>query len=168
MKRVVPLILLLLLFACSKISESDIQGSWHVEAIQVQIITSNTDSGWQQQAGFCSIFIVNEALSMNKGRITPCPGADAILKAYDNYPGYVNYAFKGNKLNIPDQHYSFFRQGTDQNGFTTESGEVNIQGITFDVVLNDGEMSLSGKQEGTDNLGNVKKRTNVKIDLSRQ
>lgn len=81
---------------------------------------------------------------------------------YDNYSGQVKYTLSGSKITIPDQQYSYARMNGEQ---ISEVGETTIQGGVFDVDIDNGEMDLSGTMESTDNLGNVKKRTNIQITL---
>ncbi len=81
---------------------------------------------------------------------------------YDNYSGQVKYTLSGSKITIPDQQYSYVRMNGEQ---ISEVGETTIQGGVFDVDIDNGEMDLSGTMESTDNLGNVKKRTNIQITL---
>ena len=153
----------LAIISCSKVSQSDILGEWTVGNIQVQEITADTDSGWktQQRAGI--VFVQGEAISLEKGRLIPCKSVDMGLRLYDNYPGYVSYTFSGAKMTIPSVEYSYYRQ----NGETIEAGQMGMQGITLDVAIEGNRMNLSGTMENTDNLGNVKKRTNVRIELNR-
>ena len=148
---------LLALVSCGKQSQSDILGTWTVGDIQVQEITADTDSGWktQQRAGI--VFVQGEAISFEKGRLIPCKSVDMGLRLYDNYPGYVSYTFSGAKMTIPSVEYSYYRQ----NGETVEVGQMGMQVITLDVAIEGNRM------ENTDNLGNVKKRTNVRIELNR-
>ena len=154
---------LLALVSCGKLSQSDILGTWIVGDIQIQEITADTDSGWktQQRAGI--VFAQGEAISFEKGRLIPCKSVDMGLRLYDNYPGYVSYTFSGAKMTIPSVEYSYYRQ----NGETVEAGQMGMQGITLDVAIEGNSMNLSGTMENTDNLGNVKKRTNVRIELNR-
>lgn len=98
-----------------------------------------------------------------QGRIIPCKSVDMGLRQYDDYPGYVSYTFSGSKLTFPSVEYSYYRQ----NGDNVEAGQMKMQGITLDVALNGNIMSLSGTAEHTDNLGNVKKRTNVKVEITK-
>ena len=87
-----------------------------------------------------------------------------MVKDYDDYPGYVAYSLSGNMLVIPEQHYSYYR--IDNNG-NASAGEISFRALEFEVGITGNEMDLIGKFEETDNLGNVKKRVNVMIDLSR-
>jgi len=153
----------LAIISCSKVSQSDILGDWTVGDIQVQEITADTDSGWKTQQGAGIVFIQGETITFEKGRIIPCKSVDMGFRQYDNYPGYVSYTIHGAKLTIPSVEYSYYRQ----NGENVEAGQMKMQGITLDVALNGNIMSLSGTAEDTDNLGNVKKRTNVKIEITR-
>lgn len=152
----------LILPSCSKISQSDLQGEWTVNSIQVQVVTANTDSGWQDQRGL-TIFIVGEQLTIKKNVIVPCPSSSISLQSYDDYTGEVKYSLSGGKLIIPDQHYSYYKQSGD----VVECGETTIYGGTFDMTLEGNVLTLSGSHEELDNLGNVKKRTNCIISLSR-
>ena len=163
MKKLVLLFLALVLLSCSKISQSDLQGDWTVNSVRVQVVTSNTDSGWQDQFGAMSIFVVGEELTFKKTVIIPCPSAGASMHSYDDYTGEVKYTITNNKMIIPDQHYSYCRQSGD----TMEYGETMIGGGTFDMTLVGDVLTLSGTYEEFDNLGNVKKRTNCIISLSR-
>ena len=149
--------------SCSKMSQSDILGDWTVSSIQVQEISADTDSGWKTQQGAGIVFVQGETITFEKGRIIPCKSVDMGFRQYDNYPGYVSYTFSGAKLTIPSVEYSYYRQDGDN----VETGQMKMQGITLDVSLNGNIMSLSGTTEHTDNLGNVKKRTNVKVELTR-
>ena len=153
----------LAIISCSKVSQSDILGDWTVGDIQVQEITADTDSGWKTQQGAGIVFVQGETITFEKGRIIPCKSVDMGFRQYDNYPGYVSYSFSGAKLTIPSVEYSYYRQDGDN----VEAGQMKMQGITLDVTLNGNIMSLSGTAEDTDNLGNVKKRTNVKVELTR-
>lgn len=164
MKKVLITILALVLISCSKISQSDLQGEWTVDYIQLQEITANTDSGWKSEMAISPIFFVSEMLTISKSTIIPCPTAASMVKGYDDYPGYINYSLTGNKLVIPEQHYSYYR--IDGNG-DVSAGEINFRAMEFEVCIAGNEMDLIGKFEETDNLGNVQKRVNVMIDLSR-
>ena len=153
----------LALVSCGKISQSDILGEWTVGEIQVQEITAETDSGWKTRQGAGMVFVQGETITFEKNRIIPCKSVDANLRQYDNYPGYIDYTLSGAKLTIPSVEYSYYRQ----NGETVEVGQISMQGITLDVAIQGNTMNLSGTPDSTDNLGNVKKRTNVRIELSR-
>lgn len=156
------LLMYVVLASCSKVTQSELNGNWYVDSIEVQEITSNTDSGWRPQQGIMAIFAVKEVLSISKSHITPCPSCSASLTMYDNYSGQVKYTLSGSKITIPDQQYSYVRMNGEQ---ISEVGETTIQGGVFDVDIDNGEMDLSGTMESTDNLGNVKKRTNIQITL---
>jgi hypothetical protein len=164
MKKVLFAILALVLISCSKISKSDLRGVWTVDSIKQQEITANTDSGWYSGMAIAPIFFVGETLTISKSNIIPCPTTASMVKCYDDYPGYINYSLAGNKLVIPEQHYSYYR--IDGNG-DVSAGEINFRAMEFEVGIAGNEMDLIGKFEETDNLGNVKKRVNVMIDLSR-
>lgn len=157
-------ILTLALVSCSKISQSDLQGNWTVDSIQQQEITADTDSGWKPQTALSSIFFVGETLTFNKSTIIPCPSAISYIKDFDNYPGYVNYSLSGNRLVIPEQTYSYYRLEDDG---TASYGESTFMALEFEVGLTGTEMDLIGKLEETDILGNVKRRVNVMIDLTK-
>lgn len=164
MKQILPFVALLVLaVSCGKLSQSDILGEWTVEAIQVQEVTSNTDTGWKEQPGAGIVFVKGEKLSFEKKHIIPCPSVDASLRKYDNYPGYIPYNISGTSLVIPSVEFAYNRQEGDY----MEAGQIALHGITFDVEIDDGRMFLSGTMESTDNLGNVKKRINQKIELHR-
>ena len=156
-------VLFLALVSCGKVSQSDILGEWTVGDIQVQEITADTDSGWKTQRGVGILFIQGEIITFEKNRIIPCRSVDANLRQYDDYPGYIVYTLSGAKLTIPSVEYSYYRQ----NGETVEAGQMGMQGITLDVAIEGNSMNLSGTMENTDNLGNVKKRTNIRIELNR-
>lgn len=161
----VLLIMLAMAFtSCSKVSQSNLQGDWTVDSIRQQEITANTDSGWNSEKAISPIFFVGETLTISKSTIIPCPTTASMVKGYDNYPGYINYSLTGNKLVIPEQHYSYYR--IDGNG-DVSTGAINFRALEFEVGIAGNEMDLIGKFEETDNLGNVKKRVNVMIDLSR-
>lgn len=164
MRRILLTILALALISCSKISQSDLQGAWTVDNIQLQEITANTDSGWKSEMAISPIFFVGETLTISKSNIIPCPTTASMVKGYDDYPGYINYSLTGNKLAIPEQHYSYYR--IDGSG-DVSAGEINFRAMEFEIGIVGNEMDLIGKFEETDNLGNVKKRVNVMIDLSR-
>lgn len=153
----------LAIVSCSKVSPSDILGTWTVGDIQIQEITADTESGWKTQKEAGIVFVQGETISFEKGRINPCKSVDMGFRQYDNYPGYVSYTLSGAKLTIPSVEYSYYRQ----NGETIEAGQMSMQGITLDVAIEGNSMFLSGTTENTDNLGNVKKRTNVRIELNR-
>lgn len=163
MKRIIILLLPLLLLSCTKESRSRVQGEWHVDSIQEQIITSTTESGWQAMVAALSLFYNNETLTIGKSGITPCPTMDAELKKYDNYPGYVNYSFSGTKLNLPQKTYT----KTQLSGNEASVVQTSIPAITLDASLSDDGMTLTGTQTYTDNLGNVSSRTNYRISLTR-
>ena len=156
-------VLFLALVSCGKVSQSDILGEWTIGDIQVQEITADTDSGWKTQRGVGILFIQGEMITFEKNRIIPCRSVDANLRQYDDYPGYIVYTLSGAKLTIPSVEYSYCRQ----NGETVEAGQMGMQGITLDVAIEGNSMNLSGTMENTDNLGNVKKRTNIRIELNR-
>lgn len=164
MKKVLFAILALVLISCSKISQSAMQGDWTVDSIKQQEITANTDSGWNSGMAISPIFFVGETLTISKSTIIPCPTTASMVKGYDNYPGYINYSITGNKLVIPEQHYSYYR--IDGNG-DISTGAINFRAMEFEVSIAGNQMDLIGKFEETDNLGNIKKRVNVMIDLSR-
>lgn len=109
------------------------------------------------------VFVQGETITFEKNRVVPCKSVDAHLRQYDNYLGYIDYTLSGAKLTIPSVEYSYYRQ----NGETVEVGQMSMQGIMLDVAIQGNTMNLSGTTENTDNLGNVKKRTNVRIELSR-
>ena len=127
----------IVLVACSKISQSDLQGNWYVGTILTQEITSNTDSGWTSQEGLSAVFHVHEILTIKKSVIIPCPSADFMLENYDDYKGEVKYTLSETKLTIPEIHYAQYKEHPD------------------------------GTSEVYDNLGNVKKRINMRIELSK-
>lgn len=164
MRKLLFTILALSLFSCNKISQLDLQGSWTVDSIQQQEITANMDSGWKSEMAASSIFFVGESLTFNKSSIIPCPSAASMVKDYDDYPGYVAYSLSGHTLVIPEQNYSYYR--IDSNG-DASAGQITFRALEFEVGIADNEMDLTGKFEETDNLGNVKRRVNVRIDLSR-
>lgn len=164
MKKILFIILPLIALSCNKVSRSDLQGEWTVDSVKTQVVTSTTDSGWQNQLGAMSIFVVGEELTINKYVIVPCPSAAESMQGYDDYTGEVKYSLSGDKLIIPDQHYSYQRQSGDN----MERGETMIQGCTFAMTLEEHVLTLSGTNEELDNLGNVKRRTNTIITLSRQ
>ena len=157
-------VLSLTLVSCSKISQSDLQGSWTVDSIQQQEITADTDSGWKPMTVASSIFFVGEMLTFNKSTITPCPSAASSLKVYDNFTGTINYTLSGNKIFIPEQQYYYVRIEDNETSFYSSA---TYMALEFEVGLTGNEMDLIGKFEETDNLGNVKRRVNVMIDLSR-
>lgn len=157
-------ILSLLSFSCSKISQSELQGNWYVNTILVKEVTSDTDSGWISQECIAPVFVVHEILMLQKSVILPCPSADFMLRGYNDYKGEIKYSLSGDKLVIPEIHYSQYK--VEENSDASAS-EITFYGITFNVNTNGGNMDLSSTVEQTDNLGNVKKRTNVRIELSK-
>ena len=152
------------LVACSKISQSDLQGNWYVETILTQEITSNTDSGWTSQEGLSAVFHVQEILTIKKSVIIPCPSADIMLETYEDYKGVVNYTLSGTKLTIPEIHYTKYKEHSDG---SIEASETTFPALTFEVATNGKQMELTGTSEVYDNLGNVKKRINMRIELSK-
>ena len=164
MKKLLLVILSLTIISCSKISQSSLQGNWYVGNILTQEITSNTDTGWTVQEGLSVVFFTNEILTFSKTTIIPCPTSASTLIGYDDYPGYVPYTLSGSQLMIPELRYSYYR---DEGNGNVSAGEVTYKALTFDVAMNNNQMELTGTFEDTDNLGNVKKRTNVRIELKK-
>lgn len=164
MKKILLFVLALTILSCSKISQSSLQGSWIVNSISAQEITANTDTGWKTQQAASSIFFTGESLTIGKSTITPCPSSSEMLKEYDDYPGYFNYSLSGTKLTIPEAHFSYVRKNGDK---VVMAGEYTQNAMNFTVALNGNDMELNGTSEETDNLGNVKRRVNVKINLTK-
>ena len=164
MRKAFVLLVAIVLVACGKISQSQLQGNWYVSNILTQEITSNTDTGWTPQEGLSAIFTVHEILTFNKSVIIPCPSADAILEGYDDYKGEVRYMLSGTKLTIPEIHYSKYKEHTDG---TVEASETTYSELSFEVATNGKQMVLTGTSEVYDNLGNVRKRINMRIELSK-
>lgn len=164
MRKIVLLLIPLLLLSCSKISQSDLQGTWTVDSIEAQELTSNTDSGWRQQVGALSIFVVTESMSFHRSYLVPCPSADNSFRMYDTYEGKVNYSLSRGQLIIPEQSFSYYRESDDRQEF----GQATIPAVTLDMEMEGNQLLLSGSQETLDNLGNVKKRTNLKITLQKE
>lgn len=164
MKRIFVLLMAIALVACSKISQSDLQGNWYVEIILAQEITSNTDSGWTSQEGLSAVFHIHEILTFKKSVIIPCPSADYMLESYDDYKGEVYYTLSGTKLTIPEIHYTKYKECSDG---TIEASETTYSALSFEVATNGKQMELTGTFELHDNLGNVKKRINMRIELSK-
>ena len=164
MRRFFVLLIAFALVACSKISQSDLQGNWYVGTILTQEITSNTDSGWTSQEGLSAVFHVHEILTFKKSVIIPCPSADFMLENYDDYKGEVKYTLSGTKLTIPEIHYAQYKEHPDG---TSEASETTYSALTFEVATNGKQMELTGTSEVYDNLGNVKKRINMRIDLTK-
>lgn len=164
MRKIFVLFMAITLVACSKISQSDLQGNWYVGSILTQEITSNTDSGWASQEGLSAVFHVHEILTFKKNVIIPCPSSDAMLESYDDYKGEVNYTLSGTKLTIPEIHYAKYKEHS--NG-TVEASETTYSALSFEVATNGKRMELTGTSEVYDNLGNVKKRINMRIELSK-
>ena len=156
---------LCLVAACGKISQSSLQGEWTVESIQVREITPTTDSGWKSQLGAANVFIVWESLVFESKYILPCPSADALLRKYNDYEGKISYKLQGDKLSIPESHFSYFH--TD--GEIAEAGEITLRASSFDIISADGGLLvLSERYRDTDLLGNVRKETDTRVQLRRQ
>jgi len=164
MKKILLFVLALSIISCSKISQSSLQGTWNVDGISSQEITANTDTGWKTQQAAGSIFFTGESLTISKSTITPCPSSSEMLKEYDDFPGYFNYSLSGTKLTVPEAHFSYVRKNGDK---IVMAGEYTQDAMNFTVALNGTDMELTGTSEETDNLGNVKRRVNVKIDLTK-
>ena len=164
MRRILLTILALALVSCSKISQSDLQGNWHVDGIATQEITSNSDSGWRMQQALSPVFLEGESLTFKKGILVPCPSADYALEAYEDYKGEIKYSISGSKLTIPEIHYVRYKEY--DNG-DKEYSETTYPALTFEVVLSGSAIRLTGTTEQTDNLGNVTKRINMRLDLTR-
>lgn len=164
MRQIFVLFMAIALVACSKISQSDLQGNWYVGTILTQEITSNTDSGWASQEGLSAVFHVHEILTIKKSVIIPCPSAAFMLEEYDDYKGEVKYTLSGTKLTIPEIHYAQYKEYPDG---TAHASETTYAALSFDVATNGKQMELTGVSEVYDNLGNVKKRINMRIELSK-
>ena len=165
MHRFLVFLALCMATACSKISQSSLQGEWTVESIQVREITSTTDSGWKSQLGAANVFIVGESLIFESKHILPCPSADAILRKYDDYEGRISYKLLGDRLSIPESHFSYLH--TD--GEIAEAGEITLRATNFDVICADGGLLvLSEQYRDTDLLGNVRKELDTKVQLLRK
>ncbi len=165
MHRFLVFLALCMATACGKISQSSLQGEWTVESIQVREITSTTDSGWKSQLGAANVFIVGESLVFESKHILPCPSADAILRKYDDYEGRISYKLLGDRLSIPESHFSYFH--TD--GEIAEAGEITLRATNFDIISADGGLLvLSEQYRDTDLLGNVRKELDTKVQLLRK
>ena len=162
-----PLIIamtLLGIISCSKDSRDDIKGDWTVLSIQVQNLTSNTDSGWNEQMAFSYVFFKGETLSIGDSYIIPCPSADSMLGGYGDYEGKIKYAYStGGELYIPDAEYT--QSSSTDDGFSFS--QIRIIGGTYLIHRDGNFLELTTSIEETDNLGNVKKRTNAKIRLQK-
>ena len=165
MRRVLLFALVVLTLSCNKISQEDVQGSWYVESIYVQEITAHSDSGWKSQNSVSAVFYTGEVLTFRKYVLLPCPSASASLEYYDQYDGTVKYTLSDDKLIIPDIHY--YQVKIQNDGLTSEASEITVYGVTLDIRIEVGTMTLAGTKDNTDNLGNVEKRTNIRITLTR-
>ena len=165
MNRILLLALAVLTLSCNKISQEDVQGKWFVESIFVQEITAHSDSGWKSQDSVSAVFHTGEELTIRQRVIIPCPSASAMLEHYDQYDGTIKYTLSDDKLIIPDIH--FYQAKVQDDGLTSEASETTVYGVTLDIRIDGGTMTLSGTKDQTDNLGNVEKRTNIRISLTR-
>jgi len=163
MKRAFCALFTLVAISCTKVTQSDLVGDWCVDSIETQEVTSNTDSGWRSQTGVLSIFIVGETISFHRSYLAPCPSAESYLKAYDTYEGKVTYTISGGKLSIPEQVFTYYREDGD----IILAGSMSIPSATFDATIDNGVLYLDGSHEDLDNLGNLKKRTNIRITLTK-
>lgn len=87
-----------------------------------------------------------------------------MLEEYDDYKGEVKYTLSGTKLTIPEIHYAQYKEYPDG---TAHASETTYAALSFDVATNGKQMELTGVSEVYDNLGNVKKRINMRIELSK-
>lgn len=142
------------LVSCSKLSQAKLLGSWYVDSVETQEITSNTDTGWRPQQALSAIFFTGERLSFTKSGIIPCPSADDMLEAYDNYKGEVEYTVSGDILSISEIHYVKHKE---YDNYIIEHSETTYHALTFKVRILDNRMELSGSSDEVDNLGYIKK-----------
>ena len=164
MKKIAIFLLSLSLFSCSKISQSSLQGTWSVNSILLQEITSHNDTGWKDSQSAASIFFIGESLTISKSTIIPCNTAASYIRQFDDYPGCFNYSLSGATISIPEVHYT----KVEKNGDTiVRVDEYTQYAMDFNVDINGGEMMLSSSSEITDNLGNVERRVKTKISLSK-
>ena len=165
MKRLIVFFLLIAFFfiSCNKDNPSIIRGTWLVMSIQTQTLKSNTDSGWQEQKCISPLFFEGESLTIQKEDIVPCPSADDLFNDYEDYKGTVSYTFAKEKLSIPELVYTKSTPIVD--GLSVSS--VGTNAMTFDIDVDGRDMNLTGSVSETDNLGNVKKRTNIRVSLHR-
>ena len=160
MKRllIISTLIPLLLVSCNKVPLSDILGTWTVENISIRRITSNTDKTTEHAPGW-GWFSQDATIVFEKGVMRPDP-EKTYLSQYSQYDGTVKYSYSGSRLVIPE--VSYYEQTESSISCTTMGRE------EFDVSNSDGLLKLFGTDTETDNLGNIKSKSEITILLSKQ